>query len=95
MKEMREDSKFKLLADVRFRVVDDDGVIIRQSEGEVILVNELGGQILTLIQQQQSLTDIVAALKARYSAEPTEVMEDTRAFLKEMLTSQVIDFTQK
>ena len=95
MKEMREDSKFKLLADVRFRVVDVDGVIIRQSEAEVILVNELGGQILTLIQQQHCLTDIVAALKARYSAVPTEVMEDTRAFLKEMLTSQVIDFTQE
>jgi hypothetical protein len=91
---MKENSKFELQGDVRFRVVADEGVIIRQTEGEVLIVNELGGEILTLIQQNLNLGDIVSTLSEHYDAEATNIMQDTQAYLKELLSGQVITMVE-
>ena len=87
---MKESSKFELQADVRFRVVGDEGVIIRQTDGEVLSVNQLGGEILTLIQQSQNFGEIVAALSRQYNAESQIIIQDTQDYLEELLSSQVI-----
>jgi hypothetical protein len=92
---MKESSKFELQADVRFRVVADEGIIIRQTEGEVLSVNQLGGEILTLIQQNQSFGDIVAALTRQYNAESKIIFKDAQAYLEELLSSQVINIVEE
>lgn len=91
MTKITDSSRFRLEADVRFRVVADEGVVVRQSEGEVLVVNELGGEILTHIQQDHSFGDIVSALTGRYDADSSEITRHTSDFLDEMLSGKVIE----
>ena len=87
---MKENTKFELQGDVRFRLVADDGIVIRQTEGEVLIVNELGGDIQTMIGENRNLGEIVSALCGRYDAEASTIWQDTQAYLTELLSGQVI-----
>ena len=90
LRAMKENTKFELQGDVRFRLVADEGVVIRQTEGEVLVVNEMGGEILTMIQEDRNLGEIVSALCGRYDAEASMIRQDTQAYLTELLSGQVI-----
>jgi hypothetical protein len=53
---------FRPRPDVRFRVVGDEAVIVRQEDAEVIALNEVGASVLSLLDSRRSVRDVLDAL---------------------------------
>ena len=91
---MSQSVPYKLRSDVRYRMVEDQAVVIRQSEGEVLVLNEIGGSILRQIENTASLQEILLELTRSYEAPQAEVETDLLAFLVEMVEAGVLESTQ-
>jgi hypothetical protein len=77
--------------DVRFRIVADEGVVIRQQAAEVLVVNEVGARILQLLDGKRSLAQVRACLAAEFAAEPAELERDVAAYVDALIAAGVVE----
>jgi Coenzyme PQQ synthesis protein D (PqqD) len=76
--------------DVRFRAVDDETVVIRQEAAEALVLNELAGRILDLIDGHRTVGAVVDQLLQEYEVEPTDLVADVQEYLEELLATGVV-----
>ncbi len=76
--------------DVRYRLVHDEGVVIRQEAGEALVLNEVGARILDLIDGQLDVRGLTLQLLEEFEVEPKALLTDTAAFLEELLAIGVV-----
>lgn len=89
---MQADSpNFRLCADVRYRQVADEGIVLRQQEGEVLVLNEVGARVVALLDEGLALAGIVARLAAEFDAEPGRLEADVSGFMTELRAAGVIE----
>lgn len=81
----------RLRTDVRYRVVADEAIVIRQRAAEVLVLNEVGARILELLESAPSLDELVRALAAEFEAEPEVLRADAEAFLSELTEAGVLE----
>ena len=60
--------------DVRFRAVDDETVVIRQEAAEALVLNELAGRILDLIDGHRTVGAVVDQLLGEYDVEEMDLV---------------------
>lgn len=82
--------RFRLAPDVRFRVVVEEGVVLRQESAEVLIVNPVGARLLDLVAPEQSLLQITDRLEAEFDVTRERLDGDVAAFLGELLDLGVI-----
>jgi hypothetical protein len=78
-------------SDVRFRIVDDEAVVLRQSVAEVMVINEVGARILGLADGRQPLSAWVDALLAEYEVERGVLLADVLAFAGELTEQGLLE----
>ncbi len=83
------DRRWRRAADVRFRVVGGEGVVVRQSSGEALVVDQVGARILELLAERPTAAEIVRRLEAEYEVEPERLAGDVERFLGELLEAGV------
>jgi pyrroloquinoline quinone biosynthesis protein D len=76
--------------DVRFRAVDDETVVIRQEAAEALVLNELAGRILDLIDGQRTVGAVVDRLLDEYDVEENDLAADVQEYLEELLATGVV-----
>jgi len=76
--------------DVRFRAVDDETVVIRQEAAEALVLNELAGRILDLIDGQRTVGAVVDQLLLEYDVEAIDLVADVQEYLEELLATGVV-----
>jgi hypothetical protein len=72
-------------ADLRFRLVVDEGVVVRQSTAEALVVSEVGARLLDLIDGRRSVGELLELLVAEYDVAPPELERDVASYLEEIL----------
>lgn len=77
--------------DVRFRVIDSQGVIICQESGEAVVVSDVGARILELMDNEVTLLDIVETLSGEYEVPRGTLEADTVTFADELVACGVIE----
>ena len=77
--------------DVRFRVIDSQGVIICQDSGEAVVVSDVGARILELMNEEQSLLEIVDILSSEYEVARSTLEADALTFADELVACGVIE----
>lgn len=82
---------FKPKADVRFRVVGEEGVVVRQQSAEVIAVNAVGASLLSLLDGARSVADVVESLFSEYDVERESLRRDVERFLEELGEAGVVE----
>ncbi len=82
---MTIDSVLRIRSDVRFRRVPPETVAIRQSAGEVLVLNGVAGRILELCDGRRSLSDLVTSLLSEYEVVRPELERDVLAFAGELV----------
>jgi Coenzyme PQQ synthesis protein D (PqqD) len=82
--------RFRLAADVRFRVVVEEGVVLRQESAEVLIVNPVGARLLDLVAPGQTLLQITDRLEEEFDVTREQLDEDVAVFLGELLGLGVI-----
>jgi hypothetical protein len=85
------DSKYKKKSDVRFRVVADEAVVVRQAEAEVLVLNEVGARILQLVDEGLAHQQLVDRLAEEFEAPEGEVAQDAEVFLARLVEVGVLE----
>jgi hypothetical protein len=84
-------SRFRPRADVRFRVLRPDAVVLRQEESEVLVLNEVGGRILELLAAGRSLGEAAQELAREFEVETDAAARDLEAFVGELVAARVVE----
>ncbi len=82
---------FRPRRDVRFRVVGDEAVIVRQEDAEVIALNEVGASVLALLDSRRSVREILDALLEQYDVDRESLSSDLRRFLGELRDAGIVE----
>lgn len=78
------DERSRLDADILFRAVGEDGVLVDQRSASVLVVNAVGLRILELLRQGLSDHAIFAQLSEEFDAELQTISADGQKFLDEL-----------
>lgn len=81
---------FRHVGDIRYRIIDDEAVVIRQRAGEVLGLNPTGARLLELIDSKTSVEGLVDVLASEFEMERAEIERDVLRFLKELQEAGVI-----
>jgi hypothetical protein len=81
---------WQLAADVRYRLVLDEAVVVRQEAAEVVGLNRVGARILELIAEGKSEEEMVAVLAAEHEVDVPVLRADVGEFVQELLAAGVI-----
>ncbi|MCG6873324.1 MAG: PqqD family protein [Gammaproteobacteria bacterium] len=76
--------------DVRYREVGNEGVVIVQKSGEVLVLNEVGIRVLALADGSRTVDQIVAELLAEYQTEEKILRGDVTRFVTELLEQGIL-----
>jgi hypothetical protein len=76
--------------DVRYRRVGDEGVVLRQRDAEIMVLNETGVRVLSLLDGRRPLAEVVEIMAAEYDAEPGCIEADVMRYVGEMTDAGAI-----
>jgi len=86
---------YRLCSDVRYQPIGDEGVVIRQGAGEVLVLNEVGIRVLALLDQGLTLPGILDRLAGEFDADLGGLAADLDAFLEELSAAGLIEETDR
>jgi hypothetical protein len=81
----------KRCADTRYRNIGDEGVVVRQTAGEVLVLNEIGVRVLELLEATMPVSRLLDALGAEYAVDRATLERDVLAYLQELVDAGVIE----
>jgi hypothetical protein len=84
-------TSFKVSPDIRYRVIDDEAVVVRQSEGDVLVLNQVAARVLQLVGEGLSPTEISDRVVAEYDGIEAQIREDVESFFGELEELNVIE----
>lgn len=85
------DMILKRCADTRYRNIGDEGVVVRQTAGEVLVLNEIGVRVLELLEVAVPVSGLLDALDAEYTVDRATLERDVLAYLQELMDAGVIE----
>lgn len=81
----------KRCADTRYRNIGGEGVVVRQTAGEVLVLNEIGVRVLELLETTLPVSGLLDALDAEYEIDRPTLERDVLAYLRELVDAGVIE----
>jgi hypothetical protein len=85
---------YALCNDVRYRLLLNEAVVIRQDAAEVLGLNLVGARVLELIDQGLGQNGILETLAREFDASQPELEADVSAFLRELVELEIIESVQ-
>ena len=76
---------------MRFRVIDTEGVVVRQSAGEVLVLNDLGTRILALADGVAPVAHWIDALLGEFEVDRPVLERDVLAFAAELVEQGLLE----
>lgn len=93
---MKQNGTYTICREVRYTKAFDEGVVLRQKAGEVLVLNEVGLKVLELIGGGiSSLDDIVDAVHESYEIDRSTALSDIAAYLDELESAGVIELDEE
>jgi hypothetical protein len=84
-------SSFRIAPDVRYRVIDDEAVVVRQREGDVLVLNQVAARVLQLVGENLSPSEIGDRVVEEFEAPAKAIREDVERFLDELEKLDVLE----
>lgn len=78
------ESILKRAAEVRYRRVGEELVVLKQEAAEILGLNESGGRILDLLDARTPVAGLVERVAGEYEVERERLAEDVLAFLSRL-----------
>ncbi len=84
--------KIKLSSRVRYRAVDDEGVLVHLENGRVLVVNEVGLFIVRALgRETMTVADIADAVAGAFEVDAVHARADVAVFLDQLREEQAVD----
>ena len=87
----RTDAIPQKCADVRYRVIGGQAVVIVQGVGEAIVLNEVGTRVLELVDGSRKVGEIARILEEEFKAERAEVEQDLVTYVADLIEAGVLE----
>ncbi len=87
---MDDNCRFELCRDVRYRVVEDEAVVLRQGPGEVLILNEVAARVLCLVDDGESFGAIASRLVEEFEAPVARLRTDLEGFIEDAVAAGLI-----
>jgi hypothetical protein len=81
----------KRRSDVRYRRIEGEAVVLRQSAAEVLVLNEVGASVLDLADGERSVGDWIDALGAEYEGDPGTLAREVLDFAAELAEAGLLE----
>lgn len=78
-------------SDVRYRRIEGEAVVLRQSAAEVLVLNEAGAFVLDLADGEQPVGAWIEALTAEYDADPAALAREVLEFAGELREAGLLE----
>ena len=82
---------YRRCADIRFRIIDGEAVILRQAAAENLVLNEVGSSILQWLDSGCSLEKVARQVQEEYEVSPEQLAQDLPHFLEELENAGVVE----
>lgn len=82
---------FRKCSDARYRNIGGEGIVVRQTAGEVLVLNDVGVRVLDLLATGGPVHSVVDALAADYEVDTATAEHDVLAYAQELLEAGVIE----
>ena len=82
---------FRVSPDIRYRVIDDEAVVVRQQEGDVLVLNQVAARVLQLVGEGLSPDEIGDRVAGEYEAPEATIRADVEKFLGELEDLNVLE----
>jgi len=82
---------FRRCRDARYRNVAGEGLVVRQSVGEVLVLNDVGTRVLDLLEAGAVVGAVVDALALEYEVDRAVLEQDVAAYLGELLDAGIVE----
>ena len=77
--------------DVRFRVVGEEAVVVRQDAAEVLAINDVGARILALIDAKSTVGQLIETMSSEYDVDRNELTQDIENFVVAMHDAGIVE----
>lgn len=88
---MEASKVYRLRSDVRYRILFSEAVVIRQSNPEVLVLNEWGARVLELVASGVTVGGVIDAMQQEYEVDRGQLEKDVALFLQELRDAEVVD----
>lgn len=86
-----DDKQICLTSQVRYRAVDDEGVLVHLENGRVIVVNEVGLFIVQQLDSPKTHQELVIAIAWEFEVTEKQAAADLELYLAELDNEQVLE----
>ena len=87
---IQSSSVLTLSGDIRYRVIADEAVLVRQQVGEVLALNEVGTRVIELLDGNREVGQIISEIEKEFDVERSTLEKDVLDFLTELSESGVV-----
>ena len=84
-------TEFRTCSDARYRNIGGEGIVVRQTAGEVLVLNDVGVRVLDMLATGKPVRGVVEALVADYDVDAATAERDVMAYAQELLDAGVIE----
>lgn len=88
---MNPDERFRRTADVRYRILDGEAVVVRQRAAEVLGLDAAGSRLLELLDGERTLRQVAQLLAEEFEATPGQIEVDVAEFVAELAAAGVVE----
>lgn len=81
---MNPDTILALRSDVRHTRVGEEGVVLRQDDAEILVVNDSAARFIELIDGSTSIDQLAQALLGEYDTDKATLLADLLEFSREL-----------
>lgn len=78
-------------SDVRYRRIEGEAVVLRQSAAEVLVLNEVAASVLDLADGERSVGDWIETLAGEYDADRDTLERDVVEFAAELFEAGLLE----
>jgi hypothetical protein len=82
-------------SDVRYRRIEGEAVVLRQSAAEVLVLNEIGASVLDLADGDRPVREWIETLAEEYDADPATLARDVLEFAGELQEAGLLEAIEK
>jgi len=86
-------SVLQLHSDIRQTRVSDEGIILRQEDGEILVVNEVAIRFVELIDGNRNLDELTDMLLQEYEVDRNTLADDLAEYASELISHGVLNTT--
>ena len=76
--------------DVRYRVVGEEAVVVRQNAAEVLALNDVGARILELIDAKRTVGQLIETMSSEYDVDREELEQDIENFVAALHDAEIV-----